>query len=109
MELLDKIWAFPEKNCILLVDWGKIFATILARNLISLAHQTVQNLSSSHWTVRDTARRKRNVIISSLPEPTNIDDRTSFLNIYSEHLSVKPHLSTDSCIRIGIANLNQPW
>jgi len=52
--------------------------------------------------------RKRNVIISGLPELTDIDDRTSFLNIFSEHLSVKPYLNTDSCILIGKANSNQP-
>ena len=59
-------------------------------------------------TVRDTTRRKRNVIISGLPERTDIDDRTAFLNICSEHLSVKPYLNTDSCVRIGKANSNQP-
>jgi len=72
--------------------------TVTRNNIISLVERTV----------RDSKRRKRNVIISGLPERSDIDDRTSFLNICSEHLSVKPHLSTDSCIRIGKANLNQP-
>ena len=73
--------------------------TATRNNIISLVERTV----------RDSKRRKRNVIISGLPERSDIDDRTSFLNICSEHLSVKPYLSTDSCIRIGKANLNQPW
>jgi len=73
-------------------------ATATCNKIVSLVERTV----------RDTARRKRNVIISGLPERTDIDDRTSFLNICSEHLSVKPYLNTDSCIRIGKATLNQP-
>jgi len=73
-------------------------ATVTGNKIVSLIERTV----------RDTTRRKRNVIISGVPECTDTDDRASFLNICSEHLSVKPYLSVDSCIRIGKANLNQP-
>jgi len=55
-----------------------------------------------HRTLRDTARRRCNVIVSGLPEEQNIeDDRKSFLGVCEEWLPMKPTLSEGSCVRIG--------
>ena len=59
-------------------------------------------------TVRDSARRKKNVIVSGLPENSNVDDKDSFLNVCTEHLSIKPYISSEDCVRIGKVNLNKP-
>jgi hypothetical protein len=55
-----------------------------------------------HRTLRDTARRRCNVIVSGLPEERdNEGDRQSFLRICEEWLPMKPALSEGSCVRIG--------
>ena len=55
-----------------------------------------------HRTLRDTARRRCNIIVSGLPEESNCEeDRISFLGICEEWLPIKPLLSEGSCIRIG--------
>jgi len=55
-----------------------------------------------HRTLRDTARRRCNVIVSGLPEEQdNEGDRKSFLGVCEEWLPMKPALSEGSCVRIG--------
>jgi hypothetical protein len=55
-----------------------------------------------HRTLRDTARRRCNIIVSGLPEECNCEvDRMSFLGICDEWLPIKPILPEGSCIRIG--------
>lgn len=57
-----------------------------------------------HRTLNDSERRKRNVIVSGLPEGGE-HDRRAFLQLCEENLNVKPVVSDNSCIRVG---KNQP-
>lgn len=50
-------------------------------------------------TLAESARRKRNVIISGLPEAGN--ERADFLRLCKDSLSVKPMVTENSCTRIG--------
>lgn len=61
-----------------------------------------------HRTLNDAARRKRNVIISGLPESDTHDDRTEFLRLCEGHLSVKPSVAENACMRIGKQLPNVP-
>jgi hypothetical protein len=61
-----------------------------------------------HRTLNDAARRKRNVIISGLPESDTHDDRTEFLRLCEDHLSVKPSVAENACVRIGKQLPNVP-
>ena len=52
--------------------------------------------------LNDAARRKKNVIVSGLPEDgNNGDDRTEFLKICEQYLTVKPFIADNKCIRLG--------
>ena len=59
-------------------------------------------------TINDSVRRKRNVIITGLPESANGDDRSSFMAFCEEHLPIKPALSDNSCIRLGTKQTGRP-
>lgn len=59
-------------------------------------------------TINDSARRKRNVVVTGLPESTDGDDRSSFLAFCEEHLPVKPALSDNCCIRLGTKQTGRP-
>jgi len=52
-------------------------------------------------TINDSARRKRNVVVTGLPASTDGDDRSSFLTFCEERLPVIPALSDNCCIRLG--------
>lgn len=53
-----------------------------------------------HRTLNDSTRRKRNVIVSGMPE-TNNRDRDEFLRLCEDHLSLKPWVAENSCVRVG--------
>jgi len=66
-------------------------------------------------TVRDIARRKRNVIISGLPEPTcdseaenRLADETAFHMLCEENLTVKPAMVPRGCRRLGRYDGHRP-
>lgn len=67
-----------------------------------------------HRTHQDAERRKRNVVITGLPEPNtenvnninNVEDdkeadNVAFSKFCEEHLSVKPALARSGCMRLG--------
>jgi hypothetical protein len=51
-----------------------------------------------HRTLNDTARRKRNVIISGLPELDLRDGRAEFIRLCQEYLIVKPSVAENACM-----------
>jgi len=55
--------------------------------------QTTRYIQVKACILNDTARCKRNVIVSSLPETDIYDDRTEFLRLCEENLTVKPSVS----------------
>ena len=71
-----------------------------------------------HRTHQDTERRKRNVVITGLPEPnSDIDDNVeddkeadniAFNKFCEEYLSVKPVLARSGCMRLGKRNGQRP-
>jgi len=61
-----------------------------------------------HRTITDIARRKCNIVVTGLSEPTDEDensssdtDRTTFLKLCEENFSVKPSVSRLGCHRLG--------
>jgi hypothetical protein len=52
-------------------------------------------------TINDSARRKRNIIITGLPEQDDGDDRSLFLALCEEQLPMKPAVVDKDCIRLG--------
>ena len=73
---------------------------------------TVSNISIEiHWTINEAARRKSNVVITELPEPTMITDEENksadeetFMKLCEENLSLKPSLARKGCKRLGRIN-----
>ena len=71
-----------------------------------------------HRTHQDTERRKRNVVITGLPESnSDIDDNVeddkeadniAFNKFCEEYLSVKPVLARSGCMRLGKRNGQRP-
>ena len=60
-----------------------------------------------HITLDDVWRRKRNVVVSGLPEETTTsDDRQAVLQLCKAHLPIKPVLR--DCVRLGIPVSGQP-
>lgn len=51
--------------------------------------------------VKDISRRKRNVIVTGIPESDNITDREAFTQLCSSHLTIKPFVEDRNCKRIG--------
>lgn len=56
-----------------------------------------------HRTLNDTNRRKRNVLVSGLPESEQ-DDRLAFLSMCEDILGIKPFVAENGCRRIGNSN-----
>jgi len=61
-----------------------------------------------HRTINEMTRRKRNVIVTGLPEPLEcseeqhgLTDEEAFKRLCEEHLSLKPALDRKGCIRVG--------
>jgi len=55
-----------------------------------------------HKTLNDNARRKRNVIVSGIPETGSAtNDRIEFQRICEQNVSTKPAIGDDSCKRPG--------
>jgi predicted metal-binding protein len=52
-------------------------------------------------TINDAARRKRNVVITGLPERSDGDDKSAFLSLCEEQLPMKPMVAEKDCIRLG--------
>ena len=64
-----------------------------------------------HRTLNDVSRRKRNIIITGLPEETEteVSDQTTFEEFAAAFLPFKPELATGrSCIRLGKASPFRP-
>ena len=60
-----------------------------------------------HRTLIDSTRRRRNVIVSGLPE-TNNSDRDEFLRLCEDHLSLKPWAAENSCVRVWCKQTAKP-
>ena len=56
-----------------------------------------------HRTLNDTNRRKRNVVVSGLPESQQ-DDRLTFLSLCEDNLTIKPFVAENGCRCIGTSN-----
>jgi len=52
-------------------------------------------------TINDSAWRKRNIIITGLPEQEDGDDTSLFLTFCEQQLPVKPAVTEQRCIRLG--------
>jgi len=68
-----------------------------------------------HRTIKDMARRKCNVIISGLPEPTcqsedenKRADESAFFKLCEENLSVKPAIASRGAKRLGRHDGHRP-
>jgi len=64
-----------------------------------------------HRTLGDLSRRKRNIIISGLPEEekNGVSDRQTFLEFCSAFLPIKPLLPDGNCYsKIGKATPDRP-
>jgi len=59
-------------------------------------------------TLNDTQRRKRNVVITGLPESQEIDDITAFSELCEYYLPVKPTVTYGGCRRIGKESSDRP-
>ena len=64
-----------------------------------------------HRELSDTTRRKRNVIISGLPEcqiynGKEISDEEAFRSLCEEHLTLKPSIARQGCRRLGKVHAN---
>ncbi len=70
-----------------------------------IASQTVRLI---HRTINDSIRRKSNIIVSGIPESDTADDRSTFLQICEDHLSVRPFVAEGDCVRIGKKLPNKP-
>ena len=51
--------------------------------------------------ISDTDRRKRNIIVSGLPEHSVKEDVDTFINICESHLATKPYVTSNRCRRLG--------
>lgn len=52
-----------------------------------------------HWTLKDVVKRKRNMIVISMPEDSATSDREQFVSLCESFLSIKPYVV--SCKRLG--------
>jgi hypothetical protein len=59
-------------------------------------------------TLSDSSRRKKNIVISGMPENTTSGDRLEFLRLCEEHLSLKPTVAGNGCKRIDKAQTGRP-
>ena len=59
-----------------------------------------------HRLLRDADRRKRNVIVTGLPENDGVGDEAQFMNLCETHLSCKPIVT--NCLRIGKMTTGKP-
>jgi hypothetical protein len=59
-------------------------------------------------TLSDSSRRKKNIVISGMPESVARDDRLEFLRLCEEFLSLKPAVADNGCKRIGQAQAGRP-
>lgn len=59
-----------------------------------------------HRTLADIDKRRRNVIVTGLPEMSN--DRQAFIDICETHLTVKPAITDKDCIRLGEKRNDRP-
>jgi len=64
---------------------------------VSLPDQKISQVV--HLTLHDVEKRKRNVVVTGLPENSNTDDRAEFLKLCETHLSCKPYIV--KCDRLG--------
>jgi len=54
-----------------------------------------------HKTLSAESKRKCNIVITGLPESTNVTNEQAFLTLCEEHFSVKPPFSHLGCRRLG--------
>jgi hypothetical protein len=59
-------------------------------------------------TLSDSSRRKKNIVLSGMPENTTRGDRSEFLHLCEEYLSLKPIVADNCCKRIGQAQTGRP-
>ena len=52
-------------------------------------------------TLKDKQRRKRNIIVTGLPESSADTDRNQFLELCEQHLASKPLIEESDCRRLG--------
>jgi hypothetical protein len=90
----------------------------VSANQTSTHSNTHQNANDDDYDARttlivqralnDVARRKRNVVVCGMPEINDSDDRTEFLKLCEDHLTVKPAIADNCCIRLGKKSPGKP-
>jgi hypothetical protein len=74
------------------------------RNTSSNSQSTATVESIVRRTVTGATRRKRNIIVSGLPECTTVDDARSFLTLCEEQLQQKPSIEANGLRRLGTSS-----
>lgn len=54
-----------------------------------------------HRTLKDASRRKRNVVVTGLPEDPSCNDQDAFLRLCELNLPIKPAVVNGGCTRLG--------
>jgi len=71
-------------------------------------------VAPSNWSdavarvIRDSDRRKKNIIVSGLPEKDIDEDIQTFVNLCEDNLATKPHVNRAKCRRLGKVDKARP-
>jgi len=101
------------------VVWGQKDSTTTENNEFTVENDNNLEHDSHftmivHRTLNDVSRRRKNIVISGLPEQDGegidaVDDKTAFLEFCAGFLPVKPALAEGNCCqRIGRVMLDRP-
>jgi len=87
----------------------------VSSNLPTSVPESMDITAVVHRTVRDIARRKRNVVISGLPEAmlssesdNKAADEAAFVDLCETNLPIKPALAPKGCTRLGHYDGSRP-
>ena len=77
----------------------KVNANVTQNEIASVDAVSVASVVNKQLMFHE--RRKRNVIVSGLPERPDVDDCTAFLDLCQSYLSSKPYVTANACLRLG--------
>jgi hypothetical protein len=83
-----------------------IVTSVPASEAAPTADNDMRTVMVVQRTLIDSARRKRNIVLSGIPETD--DDRIAFLNFCEDNLPIKPMIGENSCMRIGKKPTGKP-
>ena len=105
-------WLFESWSkgiTLLYKEWTNLITVLIGVSLLPIA---VNTTTASHITqvvnnaVKDQLRRKKNVIISGLPESNDMSDADAVRSLCEEYIGCKPWFDDTRCKRIGQAGGN---